>query len=237
MTASLDDDDRDLLQETCNVAMGLAGAALARFFADAFVKLSVPHVFLGPSGDVGKLLTSGAAFAEKDEVSTFRQRFMAQVGVPGEVIVCFGAGSGAEVARRLGHDETDVVESEVLAEIASLLTGVTIGGVLRQLFRRDPTFSRPSPVGKRNSYDATLDAIFSQRVLFPWDHVLALRIAFRLEDDPRLAPLMQDHPKRVGTFQSQVVAVLRTGNLPQVKEALGRLRVELLGPSNAPSQL
>ncbi|MBT2795331.1 chemotaxis protein CheC [Paraburkholderia strydomiana] len=191
---TLNEEQRDALQEICNVGMGKAAAALARLLG-AFVTLSVPDIRL-----VGVEQLRFALSAQDDaELRPVRQAF--QSDISGEAIVLVGKDGQRELQERMGHDvgEPDA-EVEVLCDITNLLVGACVQSVFEQLGRHI-CFSRPTllpSAGKKQ------DALVPGGL---WDVALLLEIHFALGD---------------GGFGARMVLLLPDAAIRGMKEALDR---------------
>ncbi|WP_027798602.1 chemotaxis protein CheC [Paraburkholderia dilworthii] len=189
---SLNEDQRDALQEICNVGMGKAAAALATLLG-AFVTLSVPDIRL-----VGVEQLRVALGAQGDgELPPVRQAF--QSDISGEAIVLVGKDGQRELQQLMGHDvgEPDT-EVEVLCDITNLLVGACVQSVFEQLGQHI-CFSQPTllpPAG--NKQDGLLPG-------GRWDVALLLEIHFTLEE---------------GGFGARMVLLLPDAAIRGMKQAL-----------------
>ena len=189
---TLNEDQRDALQEICNVGMGKAAAALAKLLG-AFVTLSVPNIRV-----VGVEQLRVALGAQDDsELRPVRQAF--QSDISGEAIVLVGKDGQRELQQLMGHDvgEPDT-EVEVLCDITNLLVGACVQSVFEQLGRHI-CFSQPTLLPC---------ATKTQDGLLPggrWDVALLLEIHFTLEQ---------------GGFGARMVLLLPDAAIRGMKEAL-----------------
>jgi chemotaxis protein CheY-P-specific phosphatase CheC len=112
---SLNEDQRDALQEICNVGMGKAAAALATLLG-AFVTLSVPAIRLVSVEQLRDALTA----QDERQLPPVRQAF--QSDISGEAIVMFGGDGRRELQQLMGYVLSDTdAERAVLCDIANLL--------------------------------------------------------------------------------------------------------------------
>lgn len=138
----LSSDQRDALQEIANIGMGAAASRLA-LLLDCFVTLSIPRISLVDCDELEREIRE--LTGECAEVSAFRQSFRADIA--GEVMVVFDHPGDHSLREAIyGADDAShhggVTSRELLFEIANLLTGACISGLLEQL-QRVPTFSVP----------------------------------------------------------------------------------------------
>nr|WP_279613271.1 chemotaxis protein CheC [Paraburkholderia terricola] len=133
----LNEDQRDALQEICNVGMGKAAAALATLLG-AFVTLSVPGIRLVSTAQLPEALRGHGV----SQLPPVRQAF--QSDISGETIVLFGADGQRELRQLLDYDlENSDAGNEALCDIANLLVGACVQSVFEQLGRRI-SFSSPT---------------------------------------------------------------------------------------------
>ncbi|CAM2196368.1 chemotaxis protein CheC [Paraburkholderia kururiensis] len=191
----LNEEHRDALQEISNIGMGKAGAALAELLG-AFVTLSVPDIKLVSADQLRAELI--AAEQAKDVPPPVRQSF--QSDISGEAIVLFGRDGRRELKELMGYEDVSSdIESEVLADIASLLVGACVCSVFEQLGRR-LSFSRPTFVLP----DGLVRALGEQH-LGRWDVALLLEVHFTLER---------------GGFVAKLVMLLPDAAIQKMKSAL-----------------
>ncbi|WP_024974452.1 chemotaxis protein CheC [Ralstonia pickettii] len=192
---TLNEDQRDALQEIANIGMGKAGAALAELLG-AFVTLSVPGIKLVNAAQLkAELLGRDMA---GDAPSPVRQAF--QSDISGEAIVLFGKDGREELEELMGYGDADVnSESEALSDIANLLVGACVQSVFEQL-GRNLSFSRPSFVPA-----AAIQQALSVEQFHRWDVALLLEVRFTLER---------------GGFVAQLVMLLPETAIRKMKHAL-----------------
>lgn len=188
----LNEDQRDALQEICNVGMGKAAAALAKLLG-AFVTLSVPGIRLVDIDQLRDALKSH----DGGQLPPVRQAF--QSDISGETIVLFGGDGRRELQQLMGYDvgNTDA-EVEMLCDIASLLVGACVRSVFEQLGRRI-CFSSPTllPVAAKSNDGLLLNG--------RWAFALLLEIHFALEQ---------------GGFGARMVMLLPDAAIEGMKHAL-----------------
>jgi chemotaxis protein CheC len=182
---TLNEEQRDALQEIANIGMGKAGAALAELLG-AFVTLSVPGIKLVNAAQLqADLLASDTA---GDAPSPVRQAF--QSDISGEAIVLFGRDGREELEELMGYGDADInCESEALSDIANLLVGACVRSVFEQL-GRNLSFSRPNFVPA-----AALQNALSGEQFHRWDVALLLEVRFTLERGGFVAKLVMLLPE------------------------------------------
>lgn len=192
---TLNEEQRDALQEIANIGMGKAGAALAQLLG-TFVTLSVPGIKLASAEQVrGELLLPQLV---EDGPLPVRQAF--QSDISGEAIVLFGKDGCRELEKLMGYEgASNVAGSEVLTDIANLLVGACMRSVFEQLGHR-LSFARPSFVQP----EALALALGDER-LSRWDVALLLEVQFMLE--------------RSG-FRAKLIMLLPDIAIPKMKRAL-----------------
>ena len=182
---TLNEEQRDALQEIANIGMGKAGAALAELLG-AFVTLSVPGIKLVDAAQLRANLLAGDSAG--DTPPPVRQAF--QSDISGEAIVLFGKDGREELEELMGYDDVNHnVESEALSDIANLLVGACVRSVFEQL-GRNLSFSRPSFVPA-----AALQHALSDAQLGRWDVALLLEVRFTLERGGFVAKLVMLLPE------------------------------------------
>jgi chemotaxis protein CheC len=180
----LSEDQRDALQEVANLAMGQAATRLARLL-DSFIELSVPRVRLVAVSEAANALREMTGI--DDTVSAVRQGFRSDI--KGEALVICRS-DGVEQLCSLVNDPyarssyESVSQTELMFDVANLLTGACVSSILDQL-GRTPVFSAPGLLG-----DAmTLDEVFQPGVL-QWEVALLVEVNFALEDQSFRAHLV-----------------------------------------------
>jgi len=143
----LSDDQRDALQEIANIGMGAAAAKLA-VLLDRFVALSIPRVALVERNQIRTQVE--LMLGANRRFTAFRQSFRSDIA--GEALTFFDH-DGTEELRQAIYGEGQQhaqpqadVPSEWLFEVANLLTGACLSGLLGQLGRL-PNFSVPRAIG------------------------------------------------------------------------------------------
>jgi len=139
MMDSLDftEDQRDYLQEICNIGMGQAGASLSVLF-EQYVTLSVPAIEIIRSQDLTSALRR---LIPAKKISAVRQGFYTHITNPkfcGESLTIFSNTSFDGLAQLLEFDEemTPLFEQEILLEISNIINGACLSGIAEQISER-----------------------------------------------------------------------------------------------------
>lgn len=199
------DDQLDALQETANIAMGQAGAVLARLL-DHYVVLSVPRARLVHAAELAVAVSAMLGTAMDTAVTAVRQSFQGRLR--GEAMSLFGEQGCRELADLLGHEDTAGAEQheELLLDVSNILVGAVLRGLGDQL-QTDFAFSAPSLLGD----EVGLAAMLRQGSM-EWADALLLEVNFRLE--PR-------------NFSCHLVLLLPEESIEVLRQALDRLLGEI----------
>ena len=166
-------DYRDCIQEISNVAMGQAADLLARLL-NVFVKMPIPNVNLL---EVSELEMALSLSQENETFSAVCQGFIGS-GLSGEALIMFSDSSYSDMAKLLNYQgEVDqMVELELIMEIASILSGACIKGIAEQL---DIDFSQGHPMvlGQHVKVSDLIRANSSR-----WKKTLAIEITYEIEN-------------------------------------------------------
>ncbi len=168
----LDSDHVDALREVVNIAMGQAGASLARVL-DAFVTLSVPRIRLVLAADLGEAIA--AVLQTRGPVTAVRQAFYD--GLQGEAFTIFGDDGCASLASLMGYSTMGgpAAGRGVLIDVANIVSGACLCGIGAQL-SLPLAFSRPS----LHAQHVRPEEIFSGDT-FTWGTVLLMEVHFGIE--------------------------------------------------------
>ncbi len=162
---------RDALREVSNVAMGRAAALLAKVLG-VFVQLPVPQVNIFEVSELHMTLLD----AQRGErFSAICQGFIGEA-IAGEALLLFHDSEVDDMARLLGwQPENEAQTSEMLLDLASILTGACLAGIAEQL---DLRFSQGHPqlLGQHASLDQLI-----QNTRQRWRKTLAVEISYSLE--------------------------------------------------------
>jgi len=173
--------------------MGQAGSSLATLL-DEFVDLSIPRI------RVLQLAEAPSALAElvgpKAEVSAVRQSF--QGYLRGEAIVIFTEPGCHVLADLLGYEElVDGDDTELLLDVANVLTGACLGGMVEQIRGFMPatgamelSCSMPSVMARQASAAKLLDPDRAG-----WSHALLMEVNFTLKSRNFVAHLIMLMPE------------------------------------------
>ncbi|WP_413282801.1 hypothetical protein [Vibrio sp. MA40-2] len=170
------EDQRDYLQEICNIGMGQAGKSLSVLF-EQYVTLSIPAIEVIHSNDLASALRK---LIPESEISAVRQGFFTHATTSkfsGESLTIFSNTSFSDLAQLLAFDEeiTPSFEQETLLEISNIINGACLNGIAEQLsehFFHTP----PSLIGQSIPVDSLLN---KQEI--SWDHALSIKIEYRVE--------------------------------------------------------
>ena len=124
------EDQRDYLQEICNIGMGQAGESLSVLF-EQYVTLSVPSIEVISSANATECLQR---IIPAETISAVRQGFYTHATDPnfcGESITVFSDTSFEELAQLIAFEEelTVELEQELLLEISNIINGACLSGV------------------------------------------------------------------------------------------------------------
>ncbi|HTH75484.1 chemotaxis protein CheC [Trinickia sp.] len=196
------EEQRDALQEIANLAMGQAATRLARLL-DTFIELSVPRVRVVRAEDAARTLREMTGIDES--VTAVRQGFRSDI--KGEaLVICRSSEAGALcslVNDPYVHSAYDSVsQSELMFDVANVLTGACVSCILNQL-DRTPIFSPPGLLGEKIS----LEDVFQSDVL-AWKTALLLEVNFALEDQ---------------TFRAHLVMLMAEESIRRMNDALDAL--------------
>lgn len=166
----LNEEQRDVLQEIMNIAMGQAADKLAQL-TNTFVTLSVPKVHATHRLDATSL---PASLPQGPASIVTRQSFLGKFR--GEVFVCFGNGGADQLAELMGYDPLPGVENdELMLDVTNILSGSCIAGLAEQVSAQ-VTYDAPSILDRGKSFQ---ESLLSHTLR---DHqALVLEIRFEIE--------------------------------------------------------
>jgi len=170
------EDQRDYLQEICNIGMGQAGESLSELF-EQYVTLSIPAIEVISSQDLTAALRR---LIPAEKISAVRQGFYTHITDPkfcGESLTIFSHTSFDGLAQLLAFDEeiTPLLEQEILLEISNIINGACLSGIAEQLSERFFN-TPPSIIGQSIAVDNLLNKQEIQ-----WDHALSIKIEYSVE--------------------------------------------------------
>ncbi len=129
----------DGYKEIANVAMGRAADLLARLL-DCFVIMPIPIVNVLEVSELRMMLEN---VDEDENISAVCQGFIGN-GIAGEALLIFHEASFIDIAELMKHEGEidDLVQQELLMDMASILIGALLKGIADQL---DTNFSQSHP--------------------------------------------------------------------------------------------
>ncbi|RMF17851.1 MAG: response regulator [Gammaproteobacteria bacterium] len=162
----------EVYQEVANVAMGQAADMLARLL-DVFVVLPIPRVNLL---EVTELQMALQATTDSETYSAVCQGFIGS-GISGEALLLFHDSSFEDMARLMQYEGelNELVELELLMDVASVLIGACIKGIADQM---DVQFSQGHPVVLGQHVDV---GELLQNKTWRWKQTLTIEICYSLE--------------------------------------------------------
>lgn len=165
------EDQLDALGELVNIAVGQAGASLARVL-DTYVRLSVPQARIVSATGVARAV-SGLA-REDTHHTVVRQAFFS--AMRGEAIVLFGRQGGRGIADLLGHDPASIgADEEVLLDVSNILVSAVLTGLAEQIGARFG-FQAPTVLGRETELDELLEP-----ASVAWSRALLIEVDFAVE--------------------------------------------------------
>lgn len=161
---------QDAFRETINVAMGRAGALLAKVLG-VFVKLPVPTVNIF---EVGELHMALADAHTSERLTAVCQGYIGG-GIAGEALLIFHDSDIADMGLLMHRDSADYSDQEMLLDLSTILIGACLSGIAEQI---DVEFSQghPQMLGSQGGID-DLIRINQTR----WQKTLAVEISYSVE--------------------------------------------------------
>lgn len=160
-------------QEVANVAMGRAADLLAKLL-NSFVVMPIPLVNMI---EVSELRMAIQQVDDNDLVSGVCQGFIG-AGIAGEALLIFNDSSYQDIADLMQYegDIDEVVQVELLMDIANILIGACLKGIAEQL---DINFSQGHPLvlGRHVSINGLFGRSASR-----WSKTLTIEMGFKIED-------------------------------------------------------
>jgi chemotaxis protein CheC len=119
-TLPFSEDQKDVLQEIHNIAMGRAGKSLAEAFG-TFIHLSIPKIHILSPRQITEILAN--EIGHNTDISAVRQSFSGTL--QGESIVIFNKQDYHTLSALLDHpgDLTPETENELLLDVSNILIG------------------------------------------------------------------------------------------------------------------
>lgn len=172
LSDELPENIRDCYQEVVNVAMGQAGANLAKVMG-VFVNLPIPNVNLIEVSELHMMLSD---IDDKESTSAVCQGFLGD-GISGEALFILSDSSFQDVANifQIKEDVDDQLQLELLMDAASILIGTCLSGIATQL---DMQFRQGHPVilGQHQNVKELIKS--NKRA---WRKTLAIEVSYGLE--------------------------------------------------------
>jgi len=163
----------DGYKEIANVAMGRAAALLARLL-DCFVIMPIPIVNVLEVSELRMMLEN---VGENENISAVCQGFIGN-GIAGEALLIFHEASFADIAELMKHEGEidDLVQQELLMDMASILIGALLKGIADQL---DANFSQshPTVLGQHVKINDLL-----KRGVGRWKKTLTIELGYSIEN-------------------------------------------------------
>lgn len=163
----------DGYKEIANVAMGRAADLLARLL-DCFVIMPIPIVNVLEVSELRMMLEN---VDENASISAVCQGFIGN-GIAGEALLIFHEASFTDIAELMKHegDIDDLVQQELLMDMASILIGALLKGIADQL---DTNFSQshPTVLGQHVKINDLI-----KRGAGRWKKTLTIELGYAIED-------------------------------------------------------
>ncbi|MBA6287308.1 hypothetical protein [Colwellia sp. MB3u-4] len=201
------EDQRDYLQEICNIGMGQAGKSLSVLF-EQYVTLSVPSIEIFSAKN---LITTLKRLIPAEQISVVRQGFYTHVVDPnicGESITIFSNTDVDQLAQLIDLDEevTFEVEQEILLEISNIINGACLSGIAEQISER--FFNTPPSIMGQS---IIIENLLNKDHLI-WDHALSIKIQYSVEQH---------------SFQCDLLLLMPDSSVEYLQNVLNRLIDEL----------
>ena len=160
----------DAFREVVNIAMGRAGAMLARVLG-VFVQLPIPNVNEFEAGELHIALLDAQ---EGERLTAICQGFIGG-GIAGEALLIFHDSEVSDMAKLMRWHAQAYPELEMLLDLSSLLVGACLSGLAEMI---DVAFSQSHPLilGEHASIDELI-RLNRHR----WKKMLAVEISYSLE--------------------------------------------------------
>lgn len=170
--STMNDDQRDMLAEITNIAMGQAGAQLAQLL-DVFVSLSIPSIRMLNAPQLSEVIIASPQLSR--DITVARQGFVGPMC--GEAIVIYGKEGCAELSDLMGYEgqQTPQATLELLLDVTNIIVGACVNGIASQINLKTH-FSSPSIVA-----DGELLETLQNPAALPWKCALLMDINFALE--------------------------------------------------------
>lgn len=174
----LTEDQRGVLQDITDIAMGRAGLLLTKLLG-APVNLSAPYIDVLALSEVAGSISS--MFGRSIKVTAVRQSFCGYL--LGEAIVIYGQDGCRELGDLMGYDNVleRADEIEMLLDVSNILVGACLGGLVEQIngvtdARGELSFSPPAIMAE----EVPAEILINPDKL-AWTHALLMQVNFTLE--------------------------------------------------------
>jgi chemotaxis protein CheY-P-specific phosphatase CheC len=142
----LDDDTRDALAETFNLALGHAALHFSELLQEE-VEISVPHVALIPGAELLPRITAATGLQDGTRLVRLAQRFRSRQGdIQTQALLLFAEPGCLRMLARLLHQPVDTplgeLERDALGEVANVILNSCMNR-LAEVFDRAMTGSLP----------------------------------------------------------------------------------------------
>ena len=196
MNRNLNEDQFDALHEIANIAMGKAGAALAKIL-DRFVRLSVPNVIIIDVDNISKIIPNMVENIQ--QVNIVRQAFYDQLD--GEAFVIYSDEGCQDLEELMGYKQYHEknLNQELLLDITNILVGATLNSFADQI-SSELSYSRPTLFEEKTF----LEPFFTSHS-FPWKSTLLFKVAFTLEE---------------GSFTSHILIFLSEQSIERIEQGI-----------------
>jgi chemotaxis protein CheC len=143
----LDEDTRDALAETFNIALGHAAMHFAELVNEE-IELSLPEVALIPGAELVHRIDTASSLAGQGRLCSIAQRFRsAQGDIQAQAIVLFSEAGSLQMLQRMLGDRVGArlgpLEQDALGEVGNVILNSCMNR-LAQVFDRAMTGSLPS---------------------------------------------------------------------------------------------
>ena len=162
---------RDAFREVTNIAMGKAGALLAKLLG-VFVELPIPNVNML---EIGELHMALADARDGEHITAICQGYIGE-GIAGEALLIFHDSEFSDMAELLRwNGEGQAAQMEMLLDLASILIGACLNGLTEQ-WSGHFSVGHPVLLGQGASI-ADIIRINEKR----WARTLAVEISYSIE--------------------------------------------------------
>lgn len=194
--AQYSEDQRDCLQEICNVAIGQAGDALARHVG-VFVHLPIPIISIIEASRLADSLKNFSSatgiyaasqlFASRSENTAFKQQELS-----GLAVLMLSEPSIDDLAELLPESNVDNLVTDACRGMAQ-----TCLDALSEQWQQDFQVDTPKLVGHESLHAVCQD------ISVGWEHILVVEINYQLEDRAFNGDLLLLFPDHAITAMAQ----------------------------------